>query len=64
MMRKGTFINTDFRRINLRANTTYNFSDKVSLSNNINLSGSKNRGADYMNIYYAYVKHAMGRSIR
>jgi TonB-linked SusC/RagA family outer membrane protein len=52
---EGTFINTDFRRINLRANTTYNFSDKVSLSNNINLSGSKNRGADYMNIYYAYV---------
>lgn len=52
---EGTFINTDFRRINLRANTTYKFSDKVSLSNNINLSGTKNRGADYMNIYYAYV---------
>ena len=51
---EGTFIKTNFRRINLRANTTYNFSDKVSLSNNINLSGSKNRGADYMNIYYAY----------
>lgn len=52
---EGTFINTNFRRINLRANTTYSFSDKVSLSNNINLSGSRNRGADYMNIYYAYV---------
>jgi TonB-linked SusC/RagA family outer membrane protein len=52
---EGSFINTDFRRVNLRANTTYNFSDKVSLTNNINLSGSKNRGADYMNIYYAYV---------
>lgn len=52
---KGTFINSGFKRINLRANTTYNFSDKVSLSNNINLSGSRNRGADYMNIYYAYV---------
>ena len=52
---EGTFINSDFRRVNLRANTTYNFSDKVSLTNNINLSGSKNRGADYMNIYYAYV---------
>ncbi len=52
---EGTFINSDFRRINLRANTTYKFSDKVSLSNNINLSGTKNRGADNMNIYYAYV---------
>jgi TonB-linked SusC/RagA family outer membrane protein len=52
---EGTFINTDFRRINLRANTTYSFSDRVSLTNNINLSGTRNKGADYMNIYYAYV---------
>ncbi len=51
---KGTFINTDFKSINLRANTTYNFSDRVTLTNNINLGGSKNRSADYMNIYYAY----------
>ena len=50
----GTFIDSYFRRLNLRANTTYKFSDKVSLTNNINLSGSKTRGADYMNIYYAY----------
>ncbi len=52
---EGTFVNTNFKRANLRANTTYKFSDKVSLTNNFNLSGSKNRGADYMNIYYAYV---------
>jgi TonB-linked SusC/RagA family outer membrane protein len=52
---EGTFINTDFKRVNLRANTTYTFSDKISLTNNINISGSKNKGADYMNIYYAYV---------
>ena len=51
---KGTFINTDYKRANLRANTIYKFSDNVSLTNNINLSGSKNFGADYMNIYYAY----------
>jgi TonB-linked SusC/RagA family outer membrane protein len=51
---EGTFINTNYRRINLRANSTYKFSDKVSLTNNINLSGSKTRGADYMNIYYSY----------
>jgi TonB-linked SusC/RagA family outer membrane protein len=50
----GTFINTGYKRVNVRANTTYNFSDKVTLSNNINLSGSKTRGADYMNIYYSY----------
>lgn len=50
----GTFINSSFKRLNLRANSTYKFSDKVSLTNNINLSGSKTRGADYMNIYYAY----------
>ncbi len=51
---EGTFINTKYRRINLRANSTYKFSDRVSLSNNINLSGSKTIGADYMNIYYSY----------
>jgi len=51
---EGTFINTGYKKINLRANTTYKFSDKVSLTNNINLSGSKTLGADYMNIYYSY----------
>jgi TonB-linked SusC/RagA family outer membrane protein len=52
---EGTFINTNFKRINLRANTKYHFSDKVSLTNNINLSGSKSKSADNMNIYYSYV---------
>ena len=51
---EGTFINSNYQRVNLRANTTYKFSDKVSLTNNINISGSKNLGTDYMNIYYAY----------
>lgn len=51
---EGTFINTGYKKINLRANSTYKFSDKVSLTNNINLSGSKTLGADYMNIYYSY----------
>ena len=54
MMKKELSSIPIFRRVNLRANTTYKFSDRVSLTNNINLSGSKNRGADYMNIYYAY----------
>lgn len=51
----GTFINSGFQRANLRANTAYKFSDRVTLTNNINISGSKNIGTDYMNIYYAYV---------
>lgn len=51
---EGTFINTGHKKINLRANSTYKFSDKVSVTNNINLSGSKTIGADYMNIYYSY----------
>jgi TonB-linked SusC/RagA family outer membrane protein len=51
---EGTFINTGFKKINVRANSTYKFSEKVSLTNNINLSGSKTLGADYMNIYYSY----------
>ena len=51
---EGTFINSNYQRANLRANTTYKFSDNVSLTNNINISGSKNLGTDYMNIYYAY----------
>jgi TonB-linked SusC/RagA family outer membrane protein len=51
---EGTFINTGYKKINLRANSTYKFSEKVSLINNINLSGSKTIGADYMNIYYSY----------
>jgi TonB-linked SusC/RagA family outer membrane protein len=50
----GTFINSNYQRANLRANTAYKFSDRVSLTNNINISGSKNIGTDYMNIYYAY----------
>lgn len=51
---EGTFINSKFKRANLRTNTTYKFSERVSLTNNINLSGSNNIGTDYMNIYYSY----------
>ncbi len=51
---EGTFINTNYKRANLRANTTYSFSDRVTLVNNINLSGTKTRGANYMDIYYSY----------
>lgn len=52
---KGTFAKTDFQRVNLRANTQYHFNENISLTNNINLSGSKGNGYDYMDVYYAYL---------
>lgn len=52
---KGTFLNTGFQRINLRANSTYNFSKKLSITNNINLSGSTGKGYDYNDVYYAFL---------
>ena len=52
---KGTLPNTDFKRLNVRANSTYHFSDKISVTNNINLSGATGRSYDYMDIYYAYL---------
>ncbi len=52
---KGTFKNTKFNRINLRANSKLRFSDKISMINNINLSASKGNSYDYMDIYYAYL---------
>lgn len=52
---KGTFMNTKFKRLNLRGNTTLRISDKVSLTNNINLSGAMGTGYDYNDVYYAYL---------
>lgn len=52
---KGTLTNTMFRRVNVRANSTYRFSPKVSVTNNINLSASQSKSYDYMSIYYAYL---------
>lgn len=52
---KGTFMNTGFKRINLRANSTYHFNKKISLTNNINLSGATGKSYDYMDVYYAYL---------
>ena len=52
---KGTFMNTKFNRINVRANSTYRFSKKVNVVNNINLSASKSKSYNYMDLYYAYL---------
>lgn len=52
---KGTFLNTDYKRINLRANSTYHFTDKITMTNNINVSGTMGHTYDYNDIYYAYL---------
>ncbi len=51
----GTFKNTNFKRINLRASTTLRFNDKVSFTNSINISGVTGKSYDYNDIYYAYL---------
>lgn len=52
---KGTFMNTDYQRINLRANSTYHFSKKLDVTNNVNLSGYQGKSYDYMDIYYSFL---------
>ncbi|HTI08795.1 MAG TPA: SusC/RagA family TonB-linked outer membrane protein [Puia sp.] len=52
---KGSFLNTDYQRINLRANSTHHFSPLISLSNNINMSGTTGKSYDYNDVYYAYL---------
>lgn len=51
----GTFENTGYKRVNLRANTTYHFTDKITLTNNINISGTQGKSYDYNDVYYAYL---------
>jgi TonB-linked SusC/RagA family outer membrane protein len=52
---KGSFLNTDYQRINLRANSNYHFSKKVSMTNNINLSATTGHSYDYNDVYYAFL---------
>ena len=52
---KGTFMNTKYQRVNLRANSTYHFTKNISLTNNINLSGSFGKTYDYNDMYYAFL---------
>jgi len=51
----GTFMNTNFKRINLRGNSTLRLNKNVSLTNNINLNASSGKSYDYNDIYYAYL---------
>lgn len=52
---KGTFLNTDYKRVNLRANATHHFTPGISVTNNINLSGTLGKSYDYNDVYYAYL---------
>lgn len=52
---KGTFLNTGFERLNLRAGATLRFSNKISFTNNINISGVTGNSYDYNDVYYAYL---------
>lgn len=52
---KGTFLNTNFQRVNVRAGFTTNFSSKISFTNNINISGVTGKSYDYNDVYYAYL---------
>ncbi len=52
---KGTFLNTNFQRINLRGNSTHHFSKKVSVTNNINLSAASGKSFNYEDVFYAYL---------
>ena len=52
---QGTFMNTGFQRLNLRAGTTQHLSKNFSITNNINLSAVTGKSYDYNDIYYAYL---------
>ncbi|WP_090099065.1 TonB-dependent receptor [Chitinophaga sp. CF118] len=52
---KGTFMNTGYQRVNLRGNSTYHFSKNVSVTNNINISGSSGKSYNYEDVYNAYL---------
>lgn len=51
----GTFMNTNYQRVNLRASSTLHFSPRVSLTNTINVSGVTGKSYDYNDIYYAFL---------
>jgi len=52
---KGTFLKTKYQRINLRGNSTYHFSKKLDVTNNINLSANMGKSYDYMDVYYSFL---------
>lgn len=51
----GTFMNTSYKRLNFRLNQISKISPKFSITNNLNISGSKGTYYDYMSMYYSYL---------
>lgn len=51
----GTFKNTKFQRLNLRASSTLHLNPKISLTNTLNVSGVIGKSYDYNDIYYAFL---------
>ncbi|MEO6683356.1 MAG: SusC/RagA family TonB-linked outer membrane protein [Ginsengibacter sp.] len=52
---KGSFLNTDFKRLNMRANSTFRINNRIQLTNNINLNVSSGKTYDYNDVFYAYL---------
>ena len=52
---KGTFMNTNYQRINVRASSTLHLNHKINLTNTINLSGVQGKSYDYNDIYYSFL---------
>jgi TonB-linked SusC/RagA family outer membrane protein len=52
---EGTLINTGYKKLNLHANHTYQFSDKIRVDNNFNISAYDGTSYDYMDMYYSYL---------
>jgi TonB-linked SusC/RagA family outer membrane protein len=52
---QGTFMKTNYQRLNLRANSTYHFSKDITVTNAINLSGTSGKSYNYDDIFYAYL---------
>lgn len=51
----GTFVKTNYERLNLRGNSTYHINPRLDVINNINISGSRGMNNDYMDMYYAFL---------
>ena len=52
---KGTFLNTNFQRVNLKASSILHINHSVTLTNSINISGVTGKSYDYNDIYYGFL---------
>jgi TonB-linked SusC/RagA family outer membrane protein len=52
---EGTFMNTDYQRLNFRSNNSYQFSDRVKFTGNIDLNVTSGHSYDYMDMYYTFL---------